>query len=139
MRKLVLCLTTIVAVLTVSLGAQELRPEDRALRTDLESRYDVVPLSNGIGLRPKASNSEVRLIEVSDAVSVNGVVVTGRELRDRVGADAEKILKLSYLDPAVRGALFAEVSEPVPQPDVPPAPVAPVEPDRERDRDRDRF
>ena len=52
MRTLILGLVTIVTALTVSLGAQELRPEDRALRTDLESRYDVVPLSDGIGLRP---------------------------------------------------------------------------------------
>ncbi len=139
MRKLALGLATIVAFLTVPLGAQELRPEDRALRNDIESRYDVVPLSDGIGLRPKESNSDVRLIEVSDAVSVNGVVVTGRELRDRVGADADTILKLSYLDPAIRRALFASVAEPAAQPEETPPPVAPAGPDRERDRDRDRF
>jgi len=127
---------TIVAVLTVSLGAQELRPEDRALRTEIESRYDIVPLSNGIGLRPKASNSDVRLIEVSDAISVNGVVVTGRELRERVGSDADTILKLSYLDPAVRRAVFADAAESAARPETPqgaPAPDRP-EPDRERDR-----
>src|SRR5215211_5924307 len=125
MKMLLLGLATIVAALTVSLGAQELRPEDRALRTEIESRYDIVPLSDGIGLRPKDTNSEVRLIEVSDAISVNGVVVSGRELRDRVGGDAETILKLSYLDPAVRRALFADAPEPAPQPETPPAPVQP--------------
>src|SRR3982751_4707884 len=138
MRMLSLGLAMIVAALTVSLGAQELRPEDRALRAEIESRYDVVPLSNAIGLRPKASNSDVRLIEISDAISVNGVVVTGRELRERVGSDADTILKLSYLDPAVRRALFAPVAEPASQPDAPRAPTAP-EPERDRDRDRDRF
>ncbi|MEO7273815.1 MAG: hypothetical protein ABIX28_03365 [Vicinamibacterales bacterium] len=138
MKMCLLGLTTIVAALTVSVGAQELRTEDRALRTEIESRYDVVPLSDGIGLRPKESHAEVRLIEVSDAVSVNGVVVTGRELRDRIGGDADTILKLSYLDPAVRRALFAEVAAPPAQPDAPPAAPA-SEPDRDRDRERDRV
>src|SRR4051794_10401555 len=124
MRMLSLGLATMLAALTVGLGAQELRPEDRALRTEIESHYDVVPLSNGLGLRPKAANSDVRLIEVSDAISINGVVVTGRELRERVGADADTILKLSYLDPAVRRAVFADAAESAPRPDAPPA--APV-------------
>ena len=136
MRMRSLGLAIIVAALTVSLGAQELRPDDRALRTEIESRFDVVPLSDGIGLRPKSPNGDVRLVEVSDAISVNGVVVTGRELRDRLGADAEAILKLSYLEPAVRRALFAEAAAPAPQPDVPSPASAPVTPDRDRDRDR---
>jgi len=136
MRLLSLGVATIVAVLAVALGAQELRPEDRALRTEIESRYDVVPLSNGIGLRPKASNGDVRLIEVSDAISVNGVVVTGRELRERVGADADTILKLSYLDAAVRRAVFADAARYAPRPDTPPAGPAPDRPERDRERGR---
>jgi hypothetical protein len=136
MRMLSLGAAIIVTALTMSVGAQELRPEDRALRTEIESRYDVVPLSNGIGLRPKASNSDVRLIEVSDAISINGVVVTGRELRERVGADADTILKLSYLDPAVRRAVFADAGDSTARPETPPASPAPDRPDRDRDRER---
>jgi hypothetical protein len=49
----------------------------------------------------------VRLIEVSDTIALNGTVVTGRELRERLGADADAILRLSYLDSAERRALFA--------------------------------
>jgi hypothetical protein len=80
-------------------------------------------------------NGDVRLVEVSDAISVNGVVVTGRELRDRLGADAEAILK-PYLEPAVRRALFAEAAAPA-LPARPPSPAsAPATPDRDRDRDR---
>ena len=49
----------------------------------------------------------MRLIEIADTIAINGIVVTGRELRDRVGADADAILRVSYLDPAVRRSLFA--------------------------------
>jgi hypothetical protein len=119
-------MTLLVAAVALSavVAAQELRPEDEALRSRIEARYDVVPLSDGVGLRPKNPIKDVRLIEVSDTISINGVTVSGRELRDRVGADADAILKLSYLDPAVRHALFTKPPTEEPQP---PA-VAPAEP-----------
>src|SRR3954468_12895278 len=139
MRMLSLGVAVVVAALTVSVGAQELKPEDRALRGEIESRYDVVPLSNAIGLRPKAATGDVRLIEISDAISINGVVVTGRELRDKVGRDADAILKLSYLDPAVRRALFAEAADPAPRTGQPAADTPAPDPAPDRDRDRDRF
>jgi hypothetical protein len=101
----------VVLVATTLTGAaaalQSDREEQRALRARIEERYDVVPLSEGIALTPKARRGDVRLIEISDTIAINGVVVTGRELRDRVGADADAILRVSYLDPAVRRSLFA--------------------------------
>jgi len=102
-------LSTLVATaLTVSVGArQPTEEEQRALRARLEQRYDIVPLSDSIALTPKTRRGDVRLIEVSDTIAVNGTVVTGRELRERVGEDADAILRLSYLDPAIRRALFA--------------------------------
>jgi hypothetical protein len=109
MRKWSASLVVIIAAaLTVTLRAQQLtRGEQAALRTELEEHYDIVPLSDGVALTPKTRQSEVRLIEVSDAIAVNGTVVTGRELRERLGTDADAILRLSYLDPAARRALFA--------------------------------
>jgi hypothetical protein len=93
---------------TVALLAQEAADADQhALRARLEERYDIVPLSDGVALTPKTRRGDVRLIEVSDTIAVNGTVVTGRELRDRVGSDADAIVRLSYLDPAARRALFA--------------------------------
>src|ERR1700754_3128478 len=68
------------------------------LRARIEQRYDVVPLTSGVALTPKSPRGDVRMIEISDAISINGVQVTGRELRERVGADADTILRLSYLD-----------------------------------------
>jgi hypothetical protein len=96
-----------VAVVAQGPGAEE----QRRLRERLAARYDIVPLSGGVALTPKSRESDVRLIEVSDAIAVNGEVVTGRELRDRVGSDADLILRLSYLDPAARRALFARTAE----------------------------
>jgi hypothetical protein len=81
--------------------------EQRTLRSQLAERYDIVPLSEGVALTPKTRHSDVRLIEISDTIALNGQVVTGRELRDRVGSDADLILRVSYLDPAARRALFA--------------------------------
>jgi hypothetical protein len=138
MRKLMVFLVPAIAALAVAVAAQELGPDEQALRSRIEARYDVVLLSDGIGLRPKTPGADVRLIEVSDSISVNGIVVSGRELRDRVGADADAILKLSYLDPSVRRALFARRSVDESQPPAA-APAPPVESPREAgDRRMDR-
>lgn len=81
--------------------------EQRALRSRIEDRFDVVPLTGGVALRPKAAMRDVRLIEVSDGViAINGTPVTGRELRDRIGADADTVLRLSYLAGDERRELF---------------------------------
>jgi hypothetical protein len=138
MRKLIIVLASAFAVLASGAAAQELRPEDQALRSALLARYDVVPLSDALGLRPKSPVEDVRLIEVSDTISVNGVVVSGRELRDRVGADADVILKLSYLDANVRRALFATSADDPPSPPVPPVepPGQTADPVEERGRRR---
>ena len=83
--------------------------EQQALRTRIEQRYDVVPLSGGVALTPKTPRGDVRLIEISDTIAINGVAVSGRELRDRVGADADPILRLSYLGATNVRRLFATV------------------------------
>ena len=133
-------LTSIVLVLaTVLFNSQaawtQARPEDRrALREQLERKYDLVPLSDGVGLRPKA-RGDVRLVEVTaGTVAINGDVVTGRELRDRLGADADAVLRLSYLS---TDELREVAAPPAPAP-APPAPEpslerTPSEPRPERD------
>ena len=66
-----------------------------------------MPLTGGVALTTEVAQDDVRLIEITDTIAVNGVPVTGRELRDRVGADADAILRLSYLDADARRDLFA--------------------------------
>ena len=69
--------------------------ERQALRSRVAQQYDVVPLSGGVALRPKSPRGDVRLIEISDTIAINGVPVSGRELRERVGADADAIQQAS--------------------------------------------
>jgi len=133
-------LTSIVLVLATVLFTSQAAwtqagPDDRrALREQLERKYDLVPLTDGVGLRPKA-RGDVRLVEVTaGTVAINGDVVTGRELRDRLGADADAVLRLSYLS---TDELREVAAPPAPAP-APPAPEpslerTPSEPRPERD------
>jgi hypothetical protein len=115
-----------------------------ALRARLEQRFDILPLSDAVALRPKAAIADVRLIEVADTISINGVIVTGRELRERVGADADAILRLSYLDAEARQRITRPRPEDEPQvpagepevarpPSAPPPAVTPDVPVMRRD------
>ena len=106
MKRLTLLVMTMLLALSAP-AAQAQTEEQRALRSRIEDRFDVVPLTGGVALRPKAPMRDVRLIEVSDGViAINGTPVTGRELRDRVGSDAESVLRLSYLAGDERRELF---------------------------------
>jgi len=78
----------------------------KALETRLQSRFQALPIAKGVVLTPKFK-SAVRTIEVTDGpIAVDGTAVTGAELRDKLGADAELIFQLSYLDPAMRRSLL---------------------------------
>ena len=129
--RLVLMLFTLVvaiAAATVHAVPQAAVDEPQTLRARIEQRYDVVPLSSGLALRPKSPRGDVRLIEISDTIAINGVPVSGRELRERVGADADAILRLSYLDAKALRELFGPVAperEIRPERDVPAQPEAP--------------
>jgi hypothetical protein len=92
-----------------SLVAAQMSPDDqRALREGIERHFDVVPLSDAVALRPRARMRDVRLIEIgSGGISINGDPVTGRELRDRLGSDADLVIRLSYLSADERRLVFA--------------------------------
>ena len=124
MRTRVAVMMLLGATLAVALHA---RQEDiPALRQRVRDRFDIVALQNGIGLVPRDRNARVRIIQISDgAVTVDGDEVTGRELRDRVGADADLILRVSYLSAADQRSLAATAPAPdtgitPPEPPVPP-------------------
>lgn len=104
-----------------------------ALRQEIERRFDVIPLHDGLALRPKfpADSAKrvkglhgVRSIEFVDkTIAIDGVPATGAELRDRLGEDAELVIRLSYLDAAARRALFET-------PDASRPPATPLTPER---------
>src|SRR6266516_3450082 len=122
---------TVAVAITANVHAAQQVPADEheALRARIEQRYDVVPLSGGVALRPKSPRDDVRLIEISDTIAINGVPVSGRELRERVGADADTILRLSYLDAKALGELFGPVAA---EREIRPEKEAPLEPAADR-------
>jgi hypothetical protein len=123
---IVLTLAVAIAAAVVHAAVQVGGDEPQTLRARIEQRYDVVPLSSGLALRPKSPRAGVRLIEISDTIAINGVAVSGRELRERVGADADAILRLSYLDAKALRDLFGPVA---PEPEVRPERDVPLQPE----------
>jgi hypothetical protein len=86
-----------------------------ALRAQIESRYQVQPVRDGILLLPQYGNPQVQTIELSDGeIAINGLSVTGAELREKVAEDADAILRLSYLDADDRRILFGIGGAPLP-------------------------
>lgn len=92
-------------------SAQTQAPRPRAagdlktLQTRLETRFEMLPLANGVALKPRFK-STVRSIEVGDStIAVDGMPTTGGELRQKLGDDADLIFQLSYLDAASRRTL----------------------------------
>jgi hypothetical protein len=83
------------------------------LRSRIEQRFQVVTLRRGVVLVPKEAQPSFSNIEIGDdgAVLVDGAPVTGRELRSRVGVNADVVAQLSFLSAARRRALFAPATE----------------------------
>lgn len=117
--------SAVLAVLRPSPLSAQSRPDAATLRTQLERRFDVLPIREGFVLRPRTPGS-VRSIEVAGgAIALDGQAVTGAELRTRLGADADIVLQLSYLDDTARRTLFDASAPGVAAPAPPPAPPAP--------------
>ena len=116
--------------LHTSTGAQT--PASSDLGTRLREQYDVVALQQGVALVPRDTGSAVRMIQVVDGVvNVDGETLTGQQLRDRLGSDADLVLQVSYLSsqqqrdlagaapaPALPDASAPPPSEPVQRTDV---------------------
>jgi cytoskeletal protein CcmA (bactofilin family) len=80
------------------------------LRSTLEERYEVLPIRDGVLLKPRTrnlANLGVRSVEVSGgAVAVNGEKVDPNVLRAWLGEEADHVLRLLSLPAADRRALF---------------------------------
>ena len=104
------------------------------LRDRLRERYEVLVLQDGVGLVPRSRDAGIRIIEIRNgAVSIDGATATGDQLRARLGADADAVLRVSYLDLAQQrelagvaqtpsqeqpGASFPAPPPQIPQPEV---------------------
>lgn len=75
----------------------------------VRARFDVTTLSDGVRLFPLSPVEGVGVVELSDGVvAVDGQAVSGQELREVLGEDADLLLRLSYLGAAEQAALFRE-------------------------------
>lgn len=91
-------------------------PSDAELRLkqSIQSSFRVLSIRDGIILVPLSRRPGVDNVELREgAIAVNGTVVTGGELRQRLGRDADSVLELSYLDTAAqRRLLLGEAGAP---------------------------
>lgn len=111
-----------------------------ALRQQIDRRFEVLLLTDRIVLRPRSAAEGVRSIEIAGAtIAIDGAPATGAEVQEKLGADADAVLRLSYLDTAQVRALFSPVvalpqspgSLPLPSPtpsDPAAAPIGPAPP-----------
>jgi hypothetical protein len=84
----------------------------KTLQTRLQQRFDLLPIANGVVLKPRFP-TPVRSIEVTDtAIAVDGTPVTGAELRQKLGNDADLLFQLSYLDEPSRRTLLGLAEAP---------------------------
>ena len=126
--------------LGVDSGLMAQAPGDiAALRSQLDRRFDVLPLQDGVLLRPRVRINDVRSIEVHQgSVALDGLVVTGAELRQRLGTDSDMVVRVSYLSPAdqrtLAGAKLPGTLAPAAGAIAPPLPPEPPDP-REAARD----
>jgi hypothetical protein len=121
-------------------GAPELAPStalpavtdpDR-LRFRIEEHWRVVPLQEGLLLVPRRPGQDVRGVEIrGDGIAIDGRAVSGAELRQRLGADADAVLALSYQPSDRRRELFFPTTAPT-RPDT--ARVEPAAPETAVDR-----
>ena len=114
-----------------TLFAQPDSSTGESLRRRIEERFNVLLTPDAVSLRPVSPIPDVRWVElVGDTITIDGDAVTGAELRDRLGADAELVIRLSYLDAAARQSLLESPRTPI----AAPAPAQPSVPDRSRRR-----
>jgi hypothetical protein len=119
--------------------AQTATPQPDQLRRQIERRFDVRPLTNGVLLLPKEDDHRIRMIEVTDtAISIDGTPATGAEVREKLGADADLVLQLSYLDAAARRQVVGSASRSFPEVERSEPQTESSETDRERAREERR-
>src|SRR5215467_6136896 len=114
------------------LGAQRDQADMATLRANIERRFEVLQIRDGVVLKPRSSSSGVQSIEVTnDLIAIDGQPATGPELRQKLGTeDADLVRQFSYLSRDEQRDLFSSSSstrEPS-APAVVPPPPSPPEP-----------
>ena len=98
------------------------QPPAADLAQQIEQRFTVLPIAGGIVLTPRPGTTGFKSIEiVNGTIAIDGTPVTGAELREKLAADADPVLQLSYLSPSEQRAIAdgtagASSSQPVAPP-----------------------
>ena len=99
----------LLAVSTAPAVAGQTAPTAReeALANAVRERFEVGLRPGGLTLTSTAADGAARVITLGDGVvAVDGVPVSGLELRRAFGDDADLVLRVTYLGDAARQALF---------------------------------
>lgn len=81
--------------------------QEEALAAAVRARFEVDLRPDGLTLTSTAPDGAVRVVTLGDGVvAVDGVPVSGLELRRAFGDDADLVLRVTYLGDAARQALF---------------------------------
>src|SRR5215467_8491824 len=96
------------------LGAQRDQADMATLRANIERRFEVLPIRDGVVLKPRSSSSGVQSVEITnDLIAIDGQPATGPELRQKLGSDdADLIRQFSYLTRDQQRDLFSASSQP---------------------------
>ena len=104
MKKQIFCALAVIMTVLIARTAYIVHAQTTTaaeLRTQLAGKYDIVALQQGIALVPKGANSPIKMVQViNGAVTVDGDTLTAAQLRQRLGADADSIIQLTYLSAA---------------------------------------
>lgn len=105
------CCIGLLAFSTAPGGAVAGQPEptarEEALAAAVRERFTVELGSDGLTLTSTVADGAARVITLGDGVvAVDGVPVSGLELRRAFGDDADLVLRVTYLGAASRQALF---------------------------------
>ncbi len=102
-----------------------------ATRAQALDRFRVIVIRDGLVLTPRSG--EAKTIEISNgSVALDGTPVSGRELREALGGDADVVIQLSYASPDALRAAFAAPAAPsvptAPEPSAAPEAAVPPQP-----------
>jgi hypothetical protein len=137
MKKTIVHLFSLLAAVVVAgdplAAAQRDRTDLATLKTNIERRFEVLQIRDGVVLKPRDSSAGVQSIEITnDLIAIDGQPATGPDLRQKLGSDdADLVRQFSYLSQEEQRDLFSSSSssrEPSTPAVVPPPPPPPPEP-----------
>src|SRR5215218_6536572 len=113
-------LLVLAGVCTPPSGAAAQSPSPPASRSQALDRFRVLVIRDGLVLTPRQGDGKT--IEIRNgSIALDGTPVSGSELRDALGTDADVVIQLSYASADALRAAFAPPAAPA----APSAPAAP--------------